>query len=58
LQVVRPLPQDPDVGLWHPTFRELVTELEQANVAEIEAPESRVFAFSPVGVLDVSELYL
>jgi len=58
LQVVRPLPQEPDVGLWHPTFRELVTVLEQANVIEIEAPESRVFAFNPDGVLEVSELYL
>jgi hypothetical protein len=58
LQVVRPLPQEPDVGLWHPTFRELDTVLEQANVIEIVAPESRVFAFNPVGVLEVSELYL
>jgi hypothetical protein len=58
LQVVRPLPQEPDVGLWHPTFRELDTVLEQSNVIEIAAPESRVFAFNPVGVLEVSELYL
>jgi hypothetical protein len=58
LQVVRAPPQEPEVGLWHDTFRELDTELEQANVAEIVAPVSRVFAFNPVGVLEVSELYL
>jgi hypothetical protein len=54
LQVVRAPPQEPDVGLWHPT----VTELEQANDTEIVAPESRVLAFNPDGVLAVSALYL
>jgi len=37
LQVVSPLPQEPDVGLWQPTFREVVTVLEHANDIEIEA---------------------
>jgi hypothetical protein len=54
LQDVRPLPQEPDVGLWHPT----ATELEQANVTEIAAFESIVFAFNPDGLLEVPELYL
>jgi hypothetical protein len=58
LHVVRPLPQEPDVGAWHPTFREVLTELEQSNVIEIEAFESSVLAFNPDGVLAVSELYL
>jgi hypothetical protein len=58
LQVERPLPQEPDVGAWHPTFRELDTVVEQANVIETEAFENRVLAFNPEGVLDVSELYL
>jgi hypothetical protein len=58
LQVKRAPPQEPDVGLWHPRFSLVVTLLEQSNVIEIVAPESRVFAFNPVGVLEVSELYL
>jgi hypothetical protein len=58
LQVKRAPPQEPDVGLWHATFRWVDTLLEQSNVIEIAAPESRVFAFNPVGVLEVSELYL
>jgi len=58
LQVERAPPQEPDVGLWHPTFRELVTVLEQSNAIEIEAPESRVFVFNPDGVLEVPALYL
>jgi hypothetical protein len=58
LQVERPLPQEPDVGLWHPTFRELVTVLEQANVIVIAVPVNRVLTFNPAGVLEASELYL
>jgi hypothetical protein len=58
LQVVRPLPQEPDVGAWHPTFSEVETVLEHANVMEIEPFESRVFTFNPAGLLEASELYL
>jgi hypothetical protein len=58
LQLERPLPQEPDVGAWHPTFSELDTLLEQANDIEIEAPESKMFVFNPAGVLEVAELYL
>jgi hypothetical protein len=58
LQVEREPPQEPDVGLWQPTFSELVTELEQANAAEIEAPESKLLAFNPDGELELSALYL
>jgi hypothetical protein len=58
LQVERPLPQEPDVGLAHPTFKELDTVLEQANVIEIEPFESKVLTFNPTGELEPSELYL
>jgi hypothetical protein len=58
LQDVRPLPQEPDVGAAHPTFREVVTVLEHANVMEIPVPVNRLFSFNPTGVLEASELYL